>query len=83
MISKDRYTSLYVQLSRAGYKKLEPDMGVKKEVPQLFWQLIYLHQKELGYSDQELASLFCVSLEEFLKLKAFYAPINSSVLRVA
>src|SRR5690606_22384920 len=25
IIGKDRYTSLYVQLSRAGYKKKEPD----------------------------------------------------------
>jgi Zn-dependent peptidase ImmA (M78 family)/DNA-binding XRE family transcriptional regulator len=64
IIGKDRYTSLYVQLSRAGYKKKEPEMGIVKEVPQLLWQLIDLHQRDLTYSDEELANLFNLTLTD-------------------
>lgn len=64
VISKRRYTSLFQQLSRAGYRKNEP-FPIPRETPRLVKTLLDAHKEQLGYSDEELAQLLNVSLEDY------------------
>ncbi|MDF2437776.1 MAG: hypothetical protein K0Q95_2152 [Bacteroidota bacterium] len=73
MINESRYKSLMIQLSRAGYRKSEPEFDVKKETPTLIYQLIKVHLDELGFTSEELATLLCVTQSELNSLIDFYS----------
>jgi len=70
VISQRRYTSLFQQLSRLGYRKREP-RSFSHESPQLVKMLVDSHRTHLGYSDIELAELLMLSPEDFLQ---WYSP---------
>lgn len=72
IITRARYTSLNVQLSREGYKKNEPTYGMVSEKPTLFKQIMDIHLKELEYSEQELADKMCLSLDDFRQIYDTY-----------
>ena len=64
VISQRRYTSLFQQLSRLGYRKREP-RPFPHESPQLVKMLVEGHRTQLGYSDDELADLLMLKSEYF------------------
>lgn len=70
VISKRRYTSLFQQLSRAGYRKREP-FPIPRETPQLVNTILAAHKEHLGYSDEELAKLLNINLEDYYE---WYCP---------
>ena len=70
VISQRRYTSLFQQLSRLGYRKREP-RPFAHESPQLVKMLVDSHRQHLGYTDDELAELLMLRLEDF---HLWYAP---------
>ena len=60
-ISDSKYTNLNIQLSAAGYKTREPDLGLVKHEPRLLTELIETHLGELAYTKNDLASLLKVN----------------------
>lgn len=60
-ISQTREKSLWVQMSRAQYRKEEPAMGLIKEQNELLKNVIDTYQKSLGYSYKELVEYFSIS----------------------
>jgi Zn-dependent peptidase ImmA (M78 family) len=69
-INERRYTSLFEMLSRAGYRKKEPQ-PIQAENPEQVKNLLALYKTELGYSDAELASLVNLQPNDF---RAWYYP---------
>ncbi|MCY3915091.1 MAG: YjzC family protein [Chloroflexi bacterium] len=63
VISERRYTSLFQQLSRFGYRKREPH-PINPESPQLVKSLLDKYRIELGYTDEELARLLRVRIKD-------------------
>jgi Zn-dependent peptidase ImmA (M78 family)/DNA-binding XRE family transcriptional regulator len=61
-INQDRYTYLFIELSRMGYRKNEP-MDVFIDSPLLMKQAYLLHKNDLNYSNEELASSFCLPID--------------------
>jgi Zn-dependent peptidase ImmA (M78 family) len=57
-IDEIRYTSLFTQLSRKGWRKTEP-IAVEGETPQMFTQLLKKHL-EAGYTVPQLAEMLFV-----------------------
>ena len=70
VITQRRYTSLFQQLSRLGYRKHEP-MPIQGETPQLVKTLLDIHKQQLGYTDEELAQLLRIRVEDFYE---WYCP---------
>ena len=70
VISERRFTSLFQQLSRFGYRKREP-YPIDRETPRLLKSLLDKHRIELGYTDEELARLLRVRIED---LYQWYCP---------
>ncbi len=66
VISERRFTSLFQQLSRFGYRKSEP-FPIDHEKPRLVSDLVDKHRLELGYTDEELAQLLRVNIVDFYK----------------
>lgn len=64
VITERRYVSLQQQLSRLGYRKREP-FPIPQEHPRLVKILLEKHKSELGYTDQELARLLKIRIEDF------------------
>jgi Zn-dependent peptidase ImmA (M78 family)/transcriptional regulator with XRE-family HTH domain len=61
-IDKTRYTSIFQQLSRQGWRKSEP-VEVRRESPRAFKRLLRAHL-DAGYTHDQLAEILLVSLEE-------------------
>lgn len=61
-ITKDRYTSLFKQLSARGWRTKEPG-EIQREQPQLWPAIVALHRTEHGYSDENLADIARVTPE--------------------
>lgn len=78
-INKDRYTNLFIELSRKGFRKNEP-IDVFIDSPSLFKDAYLLHKNELGYSDKELALSFNLPADV---IERFFYPkkIKMRVLR--
>lgn len=68
IIDEKRHKSLYVQISRAGYRKNEPPCGVYRETPSLVKELIDTYINDLGYTIEDLANLFHLSIPEFQRI---------------
>ncbi len=66
VISERRFTSLFQQLSRFGYRKSEP-FPIDHEKPRLVEDLVDKHRLELGYTDAELAQLLRINISDFYK----------------
>ena len=64
IISESRYKSLFVQMSRLGYRKKEP-VDLSPEKPKAFEALLKFYENDLDYSDEELAELMLTTSEEF------------------
>nr|MBA2671179.1 ImmA/IrrE family metallo-endopeptidase [Gemmatimonadota bacterium] len=61
------YTRLYKELSRRGYLRREPaELDFPPEKPTILPDLIVLHLNDLGYSEEELSTLFGIYRDEFL-----------------
>lgn len=63
-ITDRQYRYMWVQMAQAGYRVREP-IELPKELPTLLKELIDLHKEQLQYSDESLADLLSLSLEEF------------------
>jgi Zn-dependent peptidase ImmA (M78 family) len=66
-ISRDRYTSLFKQLSARGWRINEP-VSVAREEPQLWPAVLRVHRAEHGYSDEELANIARVDVDTLSEL---------------
>ena len=62
LITKEKYSNFYIELSRRGYRKNEP-INVYIDKPTLFNQAYLLHKNELNYSDSDLAESFGLSID--------------------
>ncbi|MEL6717987.1 MAG: hypothetical protein AAFP82_04670, partial [Bacteroidota bacterium] len=67
IITPQRYRSLNVELSRLGYRKHEPILGIPHEEPRLLKELVRSHLDNLNYSQKELAEVLRMNLDEFEK----------------
>ena len=66
IITERRFTSLFQQLSRLGYRKQEP-FPIPREEPQLVKILLNKHKSQLGYTDKELAQLLRIRVEDLYR----------------
>lgn len=66
-ISDGKRTSLYAQLSRMGYRTREP-IDIEVERPSLVGQLVDIHRKALGYSDEDLLELLMADEIDFIDI---------------
>jgi Zn-dependent peptidase ImmA (M78 family)/DNA-binding XRE family transcriptional regulator len=82
VIEQTRYTSLNVQLSKAGYKKKEPEFDVLPDKPTIFKQLISVHLNELGYTMNELSNYLSINLNEMKEMNDFYSDNVFKVVRL-
>lgn len=64
VITERRFTSLCQQRSRLGYYKNEP-FPIARETPQMVKRLIDSHKQHLDYTDEELAKLLKVRVEDY------------------
>jgi Zn-dependent peptidase ImmA (M78 family) len=81
IIDDSRYTSLNVQLSRAGYKKKEPEFDVYPEKPFVVRQLLDIHFNDLHYTIDELAIFLTITVAELKSLNEFYSDKPLKVVR--
>ena len=65
-ITESRYTSLFQQLSRAGYRKKEP-VTIQREKPELIHTLITIYKEQLDYDDNDIAKLLNINVTDFQK----------------
>jgi Zn-dependent peptidase ImmA (M78 family)/transcriptional regulator with XRE-family HTH domain len=77
-LPEGRVRSLFVQLSRHGYRTVEP-FPIPQESPRMIDTAIEVHRREHGYSSAELAMLVDLWDEEFQSL---YVKDDSPRLRV-
>jgi Zn-dependent peptidase ImmA (M78 family)/DNA-binding XRE family transcriptional regulator len=66
-ISRDRYTSLFKQLSARGWRTDEP-IPITREQPQLWPEILRVHRAEHGFTDHELAQIARVDLDTMSEL---------------
>ena len=67
-ISARQRRSMYIQLSRAGYRTREPEtLDPPVEKPTMMTKLAQEHLDDLEYSRSELCDLMCVGVAEFRK----------------
>ncbi|MCY3977767.1 MAG: XRE family transcriptional regulator [Chloroflexi bacterium] len=64
VVTQRRYSSLFQQLSRLGYRKREPRPFLH-ESPRLVKLLVDRHRSHLGFSNQELAEMLMIRTEDF------------------
>lgn len=76
LIDANRRTSLYVQMSQRGWNKVEPECGIKAEIPKAISMLFDLHSEELKYDDDDFAKTFNMYKSEVKKIREFYS-LNS------
>ncbi len=66
VISERRFKSLFQQLSRFGYRKREP-YPIGHETPRLVKNLLDKYRIELGYTDEELARLLRIKIQDLYR----------------
>ncbi len=64
LVSPYQSKMFWIEMSKLGYRKREPHEP-EREVPSLLKRMISFHSRELGYSLQEIASLFHLPEAEF------------------
>lgn len=63
-ISERRVSTLFQQLSRAGFRKREP-FPLPPETPTLVQKMLDIYRKQLDYSDEQLAQLLAIGIDDF------------------
>ena len=62
MITDNQYKYIWQQMAMLGYKKREPfELTVPKEKPKLVQEILEIHQKNLGYSKNEISSMLNIA----------------------
>lgn len=75
-LTDNQYRYLFYQLSAAGYRTEEPkSLDIPKERPTTNKDLLEYFRKDLGYSRQDLMSLFCTNSRDFDRLYEECKPI--------
>jgi Zn-dependent peptidase ImmA (M78 family)/transcriptional regulator with XRE-family HTH domain len=59
LITPYQYKMFFMEMSRLGYRKREPNEPAK-EIPRLLRQMVEYHRKHLGYSISDLSNLLCL-----------------------
>jgi len=68
-ISPHQKKRFIIQMGQLGYRKREPaSLDVPPETPCLVRKIVDAHLGELGYSEEELAGLLCLHVDEFRTL---------------
>ena len=67
-------------MSKLGYRKREPNEP-PREHPKMLREMINFHRHSLDYTDEDIANVLCVTLDEFRKLYQF-EPREKPRLRV-
>jgi Zn-dependent peptidase ImmA (M78 family)/DNA-binding XRE family transcriptional regulator len=80
-ISKDRYTSLFKQLSARQWRTNEPD-PIALERPRLWPEVLRIHRDDHGYSDSDLAGLAQVTPELLADLFPEHFAVQPAPLRL-
>lgn len=78
-IGEHKYQSLFVHYTRLGYKRSEP-FPIAHEEPQLILQITKAHMQQGRFSDDEMASMVNLTVEEF---RQKYPPHTPGALRIA
>ncbi|MEL6646979.1 MAG: ImmA/IrrE family metallo-endopeptidase [Pseudomonadota bacterium] len=69
ILNKNQAGYLWRQLSARGWKKREPDeTQFPSEKPQLYEQILALHENELGYALADFSSMLNISVEDVREL---------------
>lgn len=71
MITPYQKKSFWIEMSKLGYRKREPNEPQREE-PMILRKMVDFHQKRLGYSVTEVAQLLDLTTAEFEKM---YCPI--------
>ncbi len=66
-INRDRYKSLFKQLSARGWRTEEP-VKIPREQPQLWPEVLRVHRTDHGYDDEDLANIARVDLDTLSEL---------------
>jgi len=75
-ITDNQYRYLFYQLSSAGFRAAEPaELEIAVERPNVHSSLIEFFKKDLGYTFEDLKSLFQINDSDFSRL---YAPTSTS-----
>lgn len=74
LIDETRYKSLFVQLSRRGWRKTEP-VNIERETPQQFGRMLQAHL-EAGYTIADLSRLLFVGESQIEEMIADYQAPN-------
>jgi len=77
-VTESQSSLLWRQMSAAGYRKNEP-VDVPREAPQLVFEFVDLHIRELGFTEDELSESIGLNVEEFVDL---YRPGQNRGLRL-
>ena len=76
LIDENRYRTLFMQMSRKGWRKTEP-VSIAREVPQAFRGLLEQHI-EAGYTRDELAKLLLMSRSDIDRMFADHYNISEA-----
>jgi Zn-dependent peptidase ImmA (M78 family)/DNA-binding XRE family transcriptional regulator len=77
LLLPSREKSLWIQLSKAGYRKKEP-IDIPIEIPNVLKEIINAHRNTLGYSVEEMSKILLLETSEYSEL---YQP-NEKILRI-
>ncbi len=80
-INDEKKGNLFIKMSSAGFNKIEPDCGIKQEIPALINQLFKLHLTELEYTEEQLAELLNLYTSEVMNMKDYYSPDTLKAIR--
>lgn len=70
LISDYQAKKFWMEMSKLGYRKREPNEP-PREQPKMLRQMIEFHRKSLEYTDEDIATLLCVTPAEFQSLYQF------------
>ena len=75
-ITQNQAKYLFIQLSKKGWRTSEPaELDFPHDMPTVLPDVIRVHQKDLGYKDDELLTLTKLHKSEF---ETLYGPLNHS-----
>lgn len=70
LISDYQKKKFFIDMNRLGYRRREPNEP-PREHPRMLRQMIEFHRNSLDYSDEDIATLLCLTADEFQKLYQF------------
>lgn len=75
LITPYQAKSFWMEMSRLGYRKREPNEP-PREHPTKLRRMVEYHQRTLAYSDEDMAKLLFLTVAEFKKMYAAETPAN-------